>query len=212
MSQYAKFNEECQTKTAGDDDPPPKRTAGRVCIQEHPKASSYYMEDQNSGQSSIFQSNIFENMTYLPIQNQGETAASEYCDPNPSTQSRFKRFIFNIPAVAAGDASKKVIRTKITFNLRNLLKQSVTGSDEINQKFVNFSESDVEPLKKVSKNVVLTPSKEMSVEDERTEGTQSSSYDQSNINESCTMEEEAKNEDGASDVMILFDNFFYQPH
>lgn len=166
MSQNTKFMNESLIQVPTKSDDPPKRTIGHVSIQEHPNASEYLMENQSPVASSIFQSNILdESMGYVPLQNQSTPPTSQYYDPNVA-HTRMKRFIFKIPAVAAGDTKKKIVRTKITFNLKNLLKHSVFASDEIGRKFVNFSGSDVQEIKKVSKHENILTSDEIFVEGE----------------------------------------------
>lgn len=172
MSQNTRFNNESKPPITDthDDDTSPKRTIGHVSIQEHPNISEYIMENQSANPSSIFQSNILdESRGYVPLFNQTTPTTSQYYDPsvaNNATQGRSKRFVLKIPAIPAGDTNKKVIRTKITFNLKNLLRNSTLGSDEISRKFVNFSESDVEPIKKASKHVMTVSSDVVLVEGE----------------------------------------------
>lgn len=167
MTQHTKLDDNSQTSILEIRDDGPKRTIGHASIQEHPNISEYLMENQSLAPSSIYQSNILDHSVgYVRLKNQTTPAPSQYYDPNEANhtiQDRSKRFIFKIPAIRAGDRKNKVIRTKITFNLKNLLQNSSFGSNEINHKFVNFSESDVEPIKKVSKHVILLDSDEISV-------------------------------------------------
>lgn len=149
-----------------DSEPKLRKNVGHVSIQEYPNTTDHFMDDQSVAPSSIFQSNILDHHGFVRIQNQTDFAPSQYYDPNEVNQTgRSKRFVFKIPAIQAGDKTKKVIRTKITFNLKNLLQNSTFGPDDLNHRFVNFSESDVEPVKKVSKHVMIVRSDEASLAD-----------------------------------------------
>lgn len=129
--------------------PLPPRTIGRTNIQDYPSTQDYLIENQSVAPSSICESNILdEKNESFKLINFSQDASSQQILPYKMPFMR--KFVFKIPPIIVSDQERKVVRTKMTFNIRNFMK-SPFGSDE-NKGNINFSSSDVLEIKKGSKH------------------------------------------------------------